>query len=102
MSNITDAERREIANFCRTLGNKEFNFSYDNIASAINADINQDDKCWFRLADLIEPKKYLMITDIYKLAHDYIKDADESERYVYVGICNLINAYFDGHLEKEQ
>lgn len=42
------------------------------------------------------------MTDIYKLAHDYIKDADESERYVYVDICNLINAYFDGHFEKEQ
>lgn len=102
MSNVTDSERREIASFCRTLGNKEFSFSYGNIASAINADINQDDKCWFRLADLIEPKKYFMITDIYKLAHNYIEEADESERYVYIGICNLINTYFDGHLEKEQ
>jgi len=42
------------------------------------------------------------MTDIYKLVHDYIKDADESKRYVYVDICNLINAYFDGYLEKEQ
>lgn len=42
------------------------------------------------------------MTDIYKLVHDYIKDTDESKRYVYVDIYNLINTYFDGHLEKEQ
>ena len=102
MSNVTDTERYEIASFCRTLGNKEFDFSYDNIANAINADINQDDKCWFRLADLIEPKKYLMMTDVYKWAHDCINEAGEQERYVYVGICNLINKYFNGHFEKEQ
>lgn len=94
MSNITDTERREIANFCRTLGNKELDFTYDNVVHAINADINQDAKCWFRLADLIEPKQSLMMSDVYKWAHDCVDAANEQERHVYIGICNLIGGYF--------
>lgn len=102
MSNVTDTERREIANYCRSLGNKGFDFSYDNIAHAINAEINQDAKCWFRLADLIEPKKYLMMTDVYKWAHDCVDETDEQERYVYIGIRNLINGYFNKYFTMEE
>ena len=96
MSNTTNTERCEIAEYCRSLGNKEFSFSWDNIAHVIGVKNYEDDvACWFRLADLIEPNDIPNLTDMYTWAYNRIEGADEPEFSLYIGICDVISKYFN-------
>ena len=42
------------------------------------------------------------MTDVYKWAHDCVDEADEQERYVYIGIRNLISEYFNKYFTMEE
>lgn len=95
MSSVTNKERFEIADYCRTLGNKGFEFSWDNIAHAIDANHSIDSACWFRLADLIEPSDISNLTDMYTWAYNRIEGMNEPESALYNGICGVISKYFD-------
>lgn len=94
MSEVTKKEQFEIADYCRTLGNKEFEFSWDNVVHAIGANPSIDAMCWFRLADLIEPNDIPNLTDMYTWAYNRIEGADEPEFSLYTGICDIISKYF--------
>lgn len=101
MSDVTNTERCKIANCCRTLGNKGFDFTWDNVAHAIDAKTHSDELCWYRLADLIEPDNLPNLTDIYTWAYNCIEGADEPEFSLYIGICDIIGTYFKEHTDKE-
>ena len=95
MSSVTNKERFEIADYCRTLGNKGFEFSWDNVAHAIDANPSIDAACWFRIADLIEPNDIPSLADMYTWAYNRIEGMDEPESALYNGICDVISKYFD-------
>lgn len=95
MSSVTNKERFEIADYCRTLGNKGFEFSWDNVAHAIDANLSVDAACWFRLADLIEPNDIPNLTDMYTWAYNRIEGMDEPEFSLYNDICSVISKYFN-------
>lgn len=95
MSNVTEKERYEIADYIRKMGNKGFTFSRDNVANAIGSDQSDNEKCWLRLADLIEPIGHFTLTDLYWWAFENLEGCDEPEFSLYDGICGAIQRYFD-------
>lgn len=95
MCDVTINERNEIADFMRVLGTKGFQFDYNNIASAINANYVDDESCWLRLAELINPPRDITLKDVHFWAFDNLEDCDDTERSLYENILDAIQDYYD-------
>lgn len=95
MNDVTIYERSDIADFMRKLGAKGFGFDYSNIASAIGEDPNEDEKCWMRLANLIEPSRTPTLKDVHFWAFENVDGCDEPEHSLYNDILNAIQKYYD-------
>lgn len=101
MSNVSDTERRDIADYLHKMGNKGFDFNGENVARAINANPAFDAKCWMRLANLIEPSDKFSLSDICDWASKNMEGCDGLEFSMYNSIYVAIQKYLNEKTDKE-
>lgn len=101
MSDVSDTERRDIADYLRKMGNKDFDFNGGNVALAIDINPVFDAKCWMRLANLIEPSNQFSLSDICDWAYKNMKGCDDLEFSMYNSIYVAIQKYLNEKTDKE-
>lgn len=99
---INDKKRREVADFIRKIAQKNFEFDKYNITAAIDIDweYTSDNKCWNRLADLIDPDP-LSVDDVFWWAFANMEGCDEPEFTMFNDIEAAINRYYKEIKEKQ-